>query len=252
MPDATTQILSLSKDLRNRRLPSRGYFVIGHRGASAHAPDNSLLAITRGAQYGADLVELDLRMTKDGVLVLAHAPYLVDSAGSVLPVAERTLAQLRKVDLGEGERMLTLDEALDQCRSLGIGIYLEIVDGRALPKTIGTLSDRGWFESVTLASFRPDWLSVARQLAPDAVTAISFAATGIDPVKLAQSCGASYVQPSWENLDDPSSLLTEDWLDHVREAGLGIVSWHEERTEQIDRLKQMGLDAISTDAPDLF
>ena len=93
--------------------PSRYRFLrIGHRGAAAHAPHNSLLGIYKAAQLGADMVELDLQRTADGEIVLCHEAQLVDEQGDVLPIRTSTWRELQKVDLGGGERVPTLAQAI--------------------------------------------------------------------------------------------------------------------------------------------
>jgi glycerophosphoryl diester phosphodiesterase len=83
-------------------------------------------------------------------------------------------------------------------------------------------------------------------------TSILFGSPHVDAVHLARSIGATYVHPCWERHPDPSALLTPKWIARVREAGLGIICWHEERPEQIAALRQTGVDGICSDAPELL
>ncbi len=84
--------------------------VLGHRGASAVAPENTVAAFTRARELGADGVELDVRRTADGVLVVHHDPEVRD----VGLIASMTLAELRAAR----PTVATLAEALDACRGL--------------------------------------------------------------------------------------------------------------------------------------
>src|SRR6476646_2920170 len=84
--------------------------VLGHRGASAVAPENTVEAFTRARELGADGVELDVRRTADGVLVVHHDPAVRD----VGLIASLSLAELRAAR----PRLATLDDALDACRGL--------------------------------------------------------------------------------------------------------------------------------------
>ena len=76
--------------------------------------------------------------------------------------------------------------------------------------------------------------------------------THVDAVQLARSIKASYVHPCWERYDHPSDLLTPEWIARVRQAGLGIILWHEERPSEIAALRQLGVDGICSDAPELL
>ena len=185
-------------------------------------------------------------------MVVVHDAWLRDSTGHILPVRQSTLAQLRFVDLGQGERIPTLIEVLDLCEQEQMGAYIEIKDGSVVPSLVKTLSDRGWLDRCLIGSFRPDWIADVKTLAPQAITSVLFSSPSIDAVQLARAAGATYVHPCWERYDRPSARLTPEWLARVRQADLGIVIWHEERPDEIAALRQLGVDAICSDAPELL
>ncbi len=250
MPERVNAILD---QLAQEISPSEYRFLrIGHRGARAYAPDNTLLGIRTAAALGADMVEFDVQRTADGHIVLAHDAYLGDSNGRALPVQGSSLAQLRAVDLGQGERIPTFAEALQVCIEENLGAYIEIKDGAAIKDVLTTLREEKYSEHCILASFRPDWLALAKDSEPRLMTAILFAAPSVDAVKLAESVRATFVHPCWERQPHPSALLTPAWVSRVRAANLGIVCWHEERPDEIAALRQVGVDAICSDAPELL
>lgn len=226
---------------------------IAHRGASAYAPENSLAAIRKAASLGADMVELDIQLSRDGVPVIIHDLDLSRINGSQAGVVRQTLAELKQLDLGEGERIPTLTEAIEACLAHDLGLYLELKSGAAVEPTVRLLRQYNLREEVILTAFRPDWLAQAKALEPDLTTSILFGAVSLDPVALAQAIGATYVHPAWESLAaEPHTLLTPDWIKRVRSAGLGIICWHEERPAEIAALKGLGVDGICSDAPDLL
>jgi glycerophosphoryl diester phosphodiesterase len=225
---------------------------IGHRGAAAHAPDNTLCGMRRAAELGADAVEFDVRCSADGHAVLAHDPYLRRSDGRVLPIRQSTLAELQAVDLGMGERIPTFAEAVKTCKDEQLGAYIEIKDGAVIPTVVDALHETESAAYSIVGSFRPDFLAETKALAPELATSILFGATDLDPVLLARSVRANYVHPCWERFAKPSALLTEAWVARVREAGLGIICWHEERPEEIAALSRAGVDGICSDAPELL
>jgi glycerophosphoryl diester phosphodiesterase len=239
--------------LRAEILPS-GYrfWRIGHRGARAHAPDNTLSSFRKAAELGADLVELDVQCTADGHVVVLHDRHLVDPEGKIWPVQGSTLAELQAIDVGGGEHVPTLGEALEVCRAENIGAYVELKDGDAVPAVAASLREWKLGPHSIVGSFRPDWLAALKALDPTVQTSVLFSSPEVDAVKLAQSVGASYVHPCWERFPHPSSLLTTEWVGRVREAGLGIICWHEERPEEIAALRQVGVDGICSDAPELL
>jgi glycerophosphoryl diester phosphodiesterase len=218
--------------------PSEFRFLrVGHRGARAHAPDNTLAGFRKAAELGADMVELDVQRTADGQLAVVHDTVLRDEKGRLWPVHDSTMAQLRQVDLGAGECVPSLSE---------------VKDGAVVPDMVRTLRDAHWVDHCLVGSFRPDWLAEVKALAPEATASVLFGSVNVDPVALARSVGATYVHPCWERLAHPSEELTPDWIARVRGAGLGIVIWHEERPAEIAALRQLGVDAICSDAPELL
>jgi glycerophosphoryl diester phosphodiesterase len=222
---------------------------IGHRGAAAHAPDNTLLGIRRAAELGADAVEFDVRWTADDRTVLAHDPYFLDADGRAWPIRRSTLDELRAIDLGEGERVPTLGEAIEVCRDERLGAYVHLKDGQAIPAVIETLREQKVTGHSIVGSFQPDWLAEIKAQAPGLVMSIMFGSPHVDAIGLARSTGATYVHPCWA---DPVDLLTPEWAARVRQAGLGIICAHAERPEEIAALRRAGVDGICSDAPELL
>ena len=99
-------------------------FVYGHRGTRTGAPENTLLAMRRALDQGADGIELDVRVCGSGEVVVMHDPDLMRVAGVPLSAAQAGLHELRAHDLGQGERVPTLDEAMDLV--LGAGKLLNV------------------------------------------------------------------------------------------------------------------------------
>lgn len=227
---------------------------IAHRGASAYAQENSAEALRTAASLGADLVEIDIRATADDVPVVIHDSSLRRVYGIDGNVSDLTLSQLRLLDTDRG-KIISFEEAVSLCRDLSLGLYLDIKQLSALSALalIETLDEYRYLRATIFGSFRPDYLAHVKAARPDAQTSILFGAVNIDPVKLAQSIGADYVHPCWENrAEQPHRLLKPEWIEAVREAELGIVCWHEERPSEIAALKALGVDAICSDKPELL
>src|SRR6266496_3266854 len=225
---------------------------VGHRGASAHAPENTLAAIRKASELGAHMVELDVRMSADDVPVLAHDAHLDVPGRGRLPIQALTAVQLAALTGDYETSVPRLDDALDLCRQLGLGPYLEIKEGATVEPTVATLSGRDLAKYSVVGSFNPAWVARATDRAPQIATSILFGAFDADPVALARGCGARYVHPCWERHAAPHTLLTPEWLAQVWNAGLGIVCWHEERPAVLDALLRLGVSAICTDRLDLI
>jgi glycerophosphoryl diester phosphodiesterase len=236
-------------------LTERRCLRIGHRGAAAYAPHNTLAGFRKAAELGADMVELDVQRSADGQAVVIHDLFLHAPDGRVLEVHRSTLSELRTVDLGWGERIPVLREALAECRDHHLGVYIELKDGSAAPLVIEALKELDFSAHCLVGSFRPDWVADFTAACPGVGTSVLFGSKAMDgarAVHLAQSCGASAVHPCWESDPYPSRLLTPEWISTVRAAGLKIIIWHEERPAEIAALKRLGVDGICSDRPDLL
>lgn len=113
--------------------------IIGHRGYSARAPENTLAAVRAALETGADSVEFDLHTAADGTPVLIHDANLGRTTNGVGPVRRRTVGQLKALDAGswfsprfEGERIPTLEEALEEARGRVTRVYAEVKGYREL------------------------------------------------------------------------------------------------------------------------
>ena len=227
---------------------------IAHRGASAYARENSGDALRAAAELGADMVEIDIRVTADDQPVVCHDSSLKRVYGVDGAVGDYTLDELRRLTAEVGE-ILSFDAALRVCKELDLGLYLDIkqLTPGAARSALLSLKERHYLRNAIFGSFRPDHLADIKAALPEARTSILFGAVNVDAVKLAQAVGADYVHPCWENrADEPHRLLTPEWIKRVRDAGLGIVCWHEERPAEIAALKALGVDAICSDQPELL
>ncbi len=250
-----TRVSNLLGELKRTIPPcERRVLRIAHRGASAYAAENSLAAIRAAAELGADMVEIDIRVSADEIPLGIHDGSLRRTHGISGEVSDFTSDELRAMT-GTGRPIVSFDEAVAICRELDLGLYLDIkrltVDAfRAMFKS---LDRHNYMKYTIFGSFRADYLADIKAARSDAKTSILFGAVDIDPVKLAQSVDADYVHPCWERrAEQPHMLLTPDWIAAVREANLGIVCWHEERPSEIAALKALGVDAICSDKPELL
>jgi glycerophosphoryl diester phosphodiesterase len=238
-----------------RRIPpeERRFLRVAHRGASAHAPENTLAAIVKAAELGADMVELDVHCTEDAAAVILHDAEVSRTTNGNGFVYSMRLEELKQLDAGRGESIPTLAEAIACCRDNDLGMYLELKSDFAAQLVVAAIQAHELHGNVVVASFRPDWLAEVKSLDATIPTAVLFSSAHVDPVALAQAVGATYVHPCWEyRAAEPHRLLTPEWLRCVRAAGLGVVSWHEERPNEIAALRRLGVDAICTNAPEML
>ena len=154
--------------------------LIGHRGAAAEAPENTLASFRRAAEAGARWVEFDVKLSADGVPIVIHDARLDRTTSGRGLVRACPFAAIRKLDAGSwfdrrfaGERVPSLDEAVALCLDLGLGINVELKPCPGLAETtaraaIDTLTRHGAPRDgrVLISSFEPRCLAIAQTLAP--------------------------------------------------------------------------------------
>ena len=145
--------------------------VIGHRGNRAHAPENTLVSFAQAVGVGVDAIECDLHLSRDGVPVVMHDPTLDRTTDASGPIADRTVAELQRVDAGA--RFSTDGGRTTPYRGLGIGVptleqvleahpalpmLLEIKARAAAGPVLATLQRAGATGRVLIGSFIDDAL----------------------------------------------------------------------------------------------
>src|SRR5688572_26510626 len=93
-------------------MPPHALRLYAHRGASAELPENTMAAFRRALELGADALETDVHMTRDGHVMVSHDPDGRRRAGIAATIRGSTLEEVRGWDMGDGHRMPTLEEAL--------------------------------------------------------------------------------------------------------------------------------------------
>ena len=224
---------------------ARRPLVLGHRGASAAAPENTLAAFARAREMGADGVELDVRRTADDVLVVHHDP---DAAG-VGVIRTVTFADVRaaRPDLP------TLDEALDACRGLLVNTEVKCLpwepdpdtDGAVVRATIEAIARAG--TNAVLSSFDLNAVDRARACAPGLET--GWLTHGQD-VPAAARIAADHGH-AWLNPDARAALgAGADGIAAAHEAGLRVSVWTVDDITDARTLAADGVDIVITNTPD--
>ncbi|WP_255953649.1 glycerophosphodiester phosphodiesterase [Streptomyces odontomachi] len=220
--------------------PVRRPLVYAHRGARADEPENTLRSYRRALAQGADGIELDIRVTSDGHLVVIHDKTVDRTTDGTGPVAEFTLAELQALDAGEGERIPTFDEAMAVC---GDVVQIEI---KAL-ESVQVLAERERHtplpEPVMLTSFNRTAVEEAARLLPHIPRGLITHHPGPDMIKDALDLKATWVCPELK------PELTRELVDACHEAGIQVDAWPTKERDHLLRWIEIGADAVTTDFP---
>jgi glycerophosphoryl diester phosphodiesterase len=228
---------------------------IAHRGASGRYPENTRLAFTKAIEAGADMIELDCQMTRDGHVVVFHDEQLRRTAGARGAVHKKTLDELKKLDVGrwrkksfKGERILTLEEALDIFAGrvdlcLEIKSFPESSRGIEL-KILFILSHYDYLDRTIVSSFDYRSLTRVRELAPEARLGVLFgSAVKQDPFAAARQLGANSIHVQ-------KSLATRDLLALAWEEGLDVYVWTVNELRDMETFISMGVQGLISDFPE--
>ena len=218
--------------------------VIGHRGAAAYAPENTLASFREARRRGATWVEIDVKLTADGVPIVMHDSSLKRTMGIDRLVAETPRAEL------PGD-VPTFEEAIACFAELGLGCNVEIkpCEGREAETARGMVQTLGrcWPASLPpplLSSFKDASLVAARAEAPDFARAILLDAIGEDWRTRAEAVGAVGVNTNGKRLTAVQAV-------DIRKAGYALSVYTINDGDVARALVGMGVDCVITDAPDV-
>ncbi|HNR58697.1 MAG TPA: glycerophosphodiester phosphodiesterase family protein, partial [Methanothrix sp.] len=173
--------------------------VIGHRGARSIAPENTLASIRAAGGCGADLVEVDVRLTKDGILVVIHDDSVDRTTNGSGKVEEMTLEEIRGLDAGRGERVPTLAEAARLAEELDLAIVVEMKEVGLEDLVVRELAGR----RAIVTSFFHQSVREVKELG-GLKTGIIISSLPINPVDLALWAEADSIFP---RLTDPNLFI---------------------------------------------
>ncbi len=222
---------------------------IAHRGASDYAPENTLKAFQIAADLCAEMWELDVRLSADGVCVVAHDDNLTRVAGRELKVSEATWGEIKAVRLPEGQHIPRLEEVIALAAQTGCGLYIEIKGEGAGPVAWQLLQEAG-FTFATLASFCVPWMHELRALGCNYPLGVLVPA-GAEPLTYLDGLDAEIVHLCWRDASAaPHELLTPALL--AKLAHSQIVIWDEDRTAVLNGLRDKPLMGICSNRPELL
>jgi glycerophosphoryl diester phosphodiesterase len=226
--------------------------VIAHRGASGTCPENTLAAFERAAALGADMIELDVQLTRDREVVVIHDRTLERTTDGSGPVAARTLADLGRLDAGgwfgpefAGERVPTLAEVL-ACVALPVNVELKPIGGDGLEeRALGVVGARD-LGRVVFSCFALEPLLRLRKLSPEAAIAVLWDSGSMaDALRCANSVGARALHLRKEG-------VRREGVAQAVAAGLAVRVWTVNEQGESACLESLGVEAIFTDYPERF
>jgi len=233
--------------------------VIAHRGDSAHRPENTLASFISALEVGAEIVELDVHLTRDGHVVVIHDPTVDRTTNGSGRILDMDLAAVRALSAGfpsrfgdayAGERVPLLAEVLallDGRARVMIEMKHEAVtddaEGGLEARTVAEVRRAGMAAEVALISFDRRALLRCRELAPEMARGHLFYRAAVDEVLAgAREIGSQLVMPE-------KGMLSEELRDRTAEAGIRLATWVVDDPTELLALRRFGLYGIGSNRP---
>jgi glycerophosphoryl diester phosphodiesterase len=221
--------------------PSHRPLILGHRGASADAPENTMRAFGLALEQGADGVELDVRLSADGCAVVIHDATLertTDGRGAVASLKWSEIAKVRS----RGEPVPRLDEVAEWALSTGAWLNVEIKATGAEAETVRILRAADLMERTVFSSFDAASVAEVGRIAPDAARYLLTDRWDDDVIATARRVGAGGIC-----LHEP--LAAAGVLDRLESEALPVIVWTVDDPRRIAELIGRGVAAVISNRP---
>jgi len=223
----------MSRDLWTRRP-----WCVAHRGAVTKAPENTLKSFALAMQLGADMIELDVRLSKNRRVVVIHDAELDRTSDGTGLVRSYTLEELKRFDFGDGERIPTLEEVLELVRDKML-INIEIKEPDMAREVVDIVERYNAKEKVVISSFIHPVLAEIKKLNPEIKIGLLFVHRPIDPAKFAKEVNADFLHPYYE-------LVDKSFVEQSHKQNVGVLVWTVDGESDIKKMFEVGVDGVIT------
>ena len=257
----------MSRGRTNDRRP----LVIGHRGSSAHAPENTLASFDMAEREGADGLEFDVRLASDGVPVVIHDATFERTVLAEGAVESHTSSALSKMSAGEWfnrrypklarasfalERIPTLAQVFARYGSLKLYVEMKCEEVARRPRlaraVVGLVREHALAGRVVVKSFEHDSLREVKRLAPEVRTAALFGRSWQRPFVPAGGIVAAAVDCGADEISLHRTLLMGATVEEARRRGFEVLAWTVNSSVWLRRALALNLRAVFTDHPGLM
>ncbi len=239
----------------------------GHRGDSANAPENTLESFQRAVAAGAEGLELDAHMTRDGRIVVIHDNILGRATDGEGYVRDKTLAEIKQLDAGyrfedgeahpyrgEGLRILTLDEVFKEFPDVAINMEIK-EDLPGIEEAILAVIRRNGAKDRTLVAARDHAvIKRFREVSGGAVSTSASEREILNFFLISRLNLESFFQPPYDALQIPvvyggAKVATPRFIEAAHNRGVRVDVWTVNEPDEMNRLLDLGVDVIMTNRP---
>jgi glycerophosphoryl diester phosphodiesterase len=218
--------------------------IMGHRGAAAYEPENTLRSIRTALAMGVAAVEIDVQLTRDNELAVIHDGTVDRTTNGSGAVRDFTLAELKKLDAGKGEAIPSLAEVVEEVAGKA-HLVVEVKDPEAAPALVKFFQARNIFDRTHVISFWHPAVKALKEQEPRLRTGVLLVGCPADPVGLARAALA-------EALVLHYGYVTPDLVKAAHAAGLLVYIWNIDDVETLKPYLALNLDGIGSNRPDIL
>jgi len=243
-----------------------GPTIYSHRGANLELPENTIEAFRLALELGADAIETDAHMTRDGRIVLSHDPGLERTAGVTRDIVDSTLEEIRRLDVGArfqprrpglfrsgtAYRMPTLEDALEACPDVMFNVDAKQTEPDMMPALLRAIASARAEDRVRVASFSTKNLVRARALGYPGETGLG--AKEVARIMFLPKSALRWLRVEGHGVQVPRraygvSFASQSAIDRFHGLGLRVDFWTIDDPAEAERLFAMGADGVMTDDP---
>lgn len=215
--------------------------IIGHRGAAGLVFENTLESFKKAIELGVDMIETDLRQTKDGEVVIMHDPNLYRAFDDKRKLSQVTLAEVKEISKRENREVLTLEELLDKVQ---VDLNLEIKESGFEGKVLEQI--KNFSHKVLISSNKPRVLRKLRTL--DEKIPLGF----IFELRIWPILFRTVVHLNLYSVHPYFRFVTPKSMKLFRKKNLKVFPWTVNDIHELEILKGFGVDGVITDRPDII
>jgi len=214
--------------------------IMGHRGAAALEPENTLLSITRAMEIGVDAVEIDVHLTKDNHVVVIHDSSVDRTTNGSGPVRSHSLEALKKLDAGKGETIPTLQEVMALIDKK-VRLVIELKEEGAEKAVVELIHRNDLVDSVYVISFWHRLVKRVKEMGESIKTGVLLVGCPVN-TSVATQASADALVMRYTFVDKP-------FVEMAHKEGLKVFIWNIDHSTLVKPYADMGVDGIGSNDP---
>lgn len=217
--------------------------LMGHRGAAALEPENTLLSINRALEIGANAVEIDVHLTRDRELAVIHDSTLDRTTNGTGPVSSCTLSEIKKFDAGKGERIPSLQEVIDLVRGRG-RLIVELKEEGTEQGVVELIRKNGLYDSAYVISFWHMLVKRVKEMDSRIKTGVLLVGCPVNAC-LAKSASADALVMNY-------AFVNRELVETAHREGVKVFIWNIDRPDLLKPYADMQVDGIGSNDPGIL